>query len=260
MDVQYREVKNVFQFQQGFMYVRLVTQKVPLAFVTFQTREDAQACKDCMHGCLLDDNSNIEFRAEFARQDKPPPPGVTVGQSRKRSMVDDNERRPKRIAAQGYNSKTIQITKLQKTTKQVEVRQLLSNLEGFKRMRWSPSKYPGGSPVAFADFDSDETTQQAMEQLKGQVIESCPDGIAVKLSELVTKRDFQSHRGPPSRRGSGAYEGYDGGGSLPFNQYSPYPGTHAPSDSYMAYYASLAAANPAANLAAAGMYGGSHHL
>lgn len=256
MDVHYREVKNMFQFQSGFMYVRLVTQKVPLAFVTFETREAAQACKDCMHGCLLDDNSNIEFRAEFARQDKPPPPGVTVGQSRKRSMADDNERRPKRVAAQGYNSKTIQITKLQKTTKQVEVRELLTNLEGFKRMRWSPSKYPGGSPVAFADFESEETTQNAMEQLNGQVIESCPNGIAVRLSELVTKRDLSSQRGVPSRRGAGAYEGGYDGSSLQF-QYPPYSaGTHAPTDSYMAYYASLAAANSSAS----GMYGGQHHL
>lgn len=230
--IQYREARNVFLFQRGFQHVRLVDSgRVPIVFATFETQEDALACKAIMHGGKLDEDSSVELRLELAKADKGPPPenfrkrgapgsAPHVGDGVKRSRTD-------------ASSTTIYFYGMNPETQESEVKDLVTSLQGFIRHRWSPSKRPGGSPVAYADFHSTDAAQHALDTLNGVALPSVPNGVCVRFADVAPDR--RSSRQPPQARPAVGYFPYAPppdvyGGYAQQGQQQPVPGYPGSSD------------------------------
>lgn len=241
-DIHYREVRNIFLFQPGFEYCRLVENgRVPIVFATFVTQSDAMACKDRMHGARLEEESTVELRLELAKSSRP-----HRDNSRKRfagsAIEGDVMKRPR----PAEESSTVYFYGLSPDTQESEIKDLLKGLQGFMRHRWSPSKRPGGTPVAYADFSDAGQAKAALQALNGASVSTVPNGICVRYADAAPpssrSRDRPStSRAPPSSQyypypvqGQGqaeVYGGYPRGGQMPpagypdsytYGQFNPY--------------------------------------
>jgi hypothetical protein len=212
LDIRDREVRNCFQFQKGFEWSQLVQGgRVPIVFVTFATHEDAARCKEIMHGGKLDEDSSIELRLEFAKQDREAPRKRSYGNSDTAATGSNKRARATEVA-----DTTIYFYGLNSETREADVRALVAGREGFVRFRWSPSKRPGGTPVAYADFQTHETAKAAMEIMNGTPVESVPNGICVRFADIAP--------GPTRRGGQHAALPRQ---AAPYQQHYPsYPAHH----------------------------------
>lgn len=273
LDVSPREVDFIFRFQPGFEHSKVVDRgKVPIAFVTFTTPENAEATKKLMHGVKLDERSNIEFRLEFAKQTR-------LGRKREDEAAGGwggpHEKRPR--FGGGEQSSTLMFLNLEAETTEAEILEAVQKMVGFVRHRWSPSKRQGGTPMAYADFESHDAAEMALSTLQSFVLPSVPRGITVKFSEVTMRRppqraafhdDGYGHQAHHAYGGHGGHGGYGGGGGG-YGGYGGsvggFPGYQAQQAQTQAYHqhaqnapaaaASLAAPSPAAAAAAAAAYG-----
>jgi len=191
LDITPREIDFLFQFQPGFVYAKLVDGgKVPIVFITFDTHDQAEACRKLMHGSKLDPNSNVEFRLELAKSTR-----HTAPPTRKRGAGEPDMNGGKRPRTQ-EQSYTLMLFNLSTHTTEDEVIPVVKACDGYVKHRWSPSKRGGGSPVCYVDFSSNESAQKAMHELQGATLASLPNGISVKFSEAN-----------PGKRGGGGMGG-----------------------------------------------------
>lgn len=181
LDIRYREIRNIFQYFPGFTYSRLVAGgKVPIAFATFDTYENALACKNRMAGTFFEEDTNVDLRLEFAKSEK-----RNQIQARKRGLEHPRGRREgvpaKRVMKE--ESMTLLIKGLSSVTKLGDIKPLVDSLEGFVGFRWSPSKRIDGTPLAYVDFRTAEYGLAARDAINGQVIDSVQTGIVVRVAE-----------------------------------------------------------------------------
>lgn len=228
IDVRYREVRNLFQYFKGFLRARLVEKrKVPIAFATFDSYENALVAKERIHGSFFEEDATIDLRLQFAKLEKP------ILKRKREPSIFENDLPSKKGPNAGQM--TMKIEGLAPDTTKEEIMDLVNQLSGYKAFRWSPSKRKhNGTPIAFVDFLSEREGLAALDAIDGKKTETVLRGIVASIAEKQVpnsgrNRDFGRERDYGRDRDYG--HGY-------FGEMPPFPpppgnfnmGRHYPSD------------------------------
>jgi hypothetical protein len=250
LDVQYREIYNLFRFTDGYESCMLSLKgKVPIAFATFKDHATALSEIARLGGLKFDPDSNMELRAQLARSnstntDQRKARVITPGGSRKRPREDLMGRHgippsfgppqfdlfppphlnpqfpphqphpihhpaPRPQQQQG-DVTTLFIANLGVDTTEEELQSVFGSLPGYGRMKLKATK-DGRPPVAFVEFHSRHTCNQALAKLNGHVLPSSGMGMRV---EKAQKQMGTSSAG--SSNGRGGFQNFpDSGWSGP---------------------------------------------
>lgn len=234
-DVMPREVHNLFRFSEGFESA-LVSYKgrVPIAFATFKTQEQALAAMLKYQGVCFDTESHIELRLQLAKSNTTSDQTLSVIDSaggygtgsRKRTRYEQP------AAAAGYGGvpaysaapqrraekaplgpappagviTTLFVANIGMNATEFDLESVFSQLPGYRRMRFSAT--PGRPPIAFVEFSDVASCTSAQQSMQGHLMAGgAPDGLRVEIAQkqMGTRREG----GAPSRYAAPARATYD---------------------------------------------------
>lgn len=217
-DLKYREVHNLFRYQSGYERCTVnLKRSYPTVFVTFKTRDEAQAAMDQFQGIQFDpDYENSVLKIEWAKSNTSSR-GGSFG-ARKRPRMDSYQQAPMNPAAfvpapmstpmrhplsagsyrggpRGNPIQTLFIHGIDGASDE-EVKQLYASQPGYLQTRLSRKN----GLVAWVHFSSTEAATAAAHNTDGTILHGMAVGASLKAD--YAKKPM-SYSGPSS--GSGGY-------------------------------------------------------
>jgi hypothetical protein len=188
-DTRYREVFNLFRFEPGFEHCSFNGEldKNPTAWIRFTTVDHATRALQRFSGLNFDPNNEEdqhELRIQFAKKNS----------LRKQVKSAYDEQLAAQARKGSQSSSIVYLGNLGAEFSNEEVQSIVSELAGFRRMRFARTQQ-SQTPYAYAEFVDADAAADAVEQLNKRVTStSGAEGIRAEISKRGSFRTPASKR------------------------------------------------------------------